>query len=117
MSNPAAAPQARYQTYAEFWPFYLNEHAKTLTRALHYVGTSLVFGCIGVAIATAQPRALIAAPFCGYGFAWVAHFFVEKNRPATFKYPLWSLASDFRMYFLALAGKLGAHLRAASASR
>jgi hypothetical protein len=117
MASPAAMPQSRYQTYAEFWPFYLNEHAKPATRAVHFAGTACVFACLGVAIATGRPMALAAAPLFGYGFAWFSHFFIEKNRPATFKYPLWSLASDFRMFFLAIAGKLGAHLQAARVAR
>ena len=96
----------RIQTYAEFWPFYLGEHSNPLCRQMHFVGTTLVLGLLVASIATMDARLLIGMPFAGYGFAWVAHFVVEKNRPATFKYPLWSFISDFRMWGAMATGKL-----------
>ena len=113
MSDDHASETGRYRTYAEFWPYYLSEHAKPETRVLHYFGTGL-----GIALALAAlllwdwtliPAALVS----GYLFAWIGHFFVEKNRPATFTYPLWSLVSDFRMLGFWLAGKLDAELERA----
>jgi hypothetical protein len=99
------------QTYREFWPFYLEEHSKPVTRGLHFVGTALVFVALAAAIATRTWWLLVLMPVVGYGFAWVAHFTVEKNRPATFTYPFWSLYSDFRMFFVWLLGGLGSELR------
>ena len=105
--------QKEYTTFAAFWPFYLREHSLPRTRMLHYVGTSLVV-LIGVyGIVSANWALLIAMPVAGYFFAWIAHFTVEKNRPATFTYPFWSLAADFRMWWLWLTGRLDAHLREA----
>jgi hypothetical protein len=98
-------------TFAEFWPFYVREHSRALTRGLHYVGTAGVIASV-VAAVTVGPLKLVAlAPVFGYGFAWAAHFFVEKNRPATFKHPLWSLAADFVMFGKMLRGQMGAEAR------
>ena len=103
---------AKITSYAAFCPYYLREHAKRETRAVHYAGTALTFVLLAVAI-VAGGYWWAALPIAGYGFAWAAHFGVEKNRPATFTYPLWSLASDYRMFFLWASGRLGPHLRAA----
>lgn len=102
-----------YTTFAEFWPFYLREHSKPATRALHYVGTSLVVALAGYALLMGEWLWLIALPLAGYFFAWLAHFTIEKNRPATFTYPLWSLFADFRMWWLWLSGDLKAELERA----
>lgn len=103
-----------YRTFAEFWPFYLREHSKPATRALHYTGTSLVVAIALFAAVTGRWWWLLAIPIAGYGFAWIAHFKVERNRPATFTYPLWSLAADFRMWGLWVAGRLEKELERAA---
>ena len=100
----------QYRSFAQFWPFYLREHSRPRTRALHYAGTTLVVAIAIIAAATGRWLWLLAIPLAGYGFAWLAHFAVEKNRPATFTYPLWSLAADFKMWALWLAGRLGSEL-------
>ena len=106
-----------YSTFAEFWPFYLREHSKPRTRALHYVGTTLVVMLAIFALATANWWVLVALPIAGYFFAWIAHFGVEKNRPATFTYPAWSLKADFKMWWLWLTGRLGPELDRAGVAR
>ncbi len=92
--------------YADFWPYYLQEHAKPATRNLHFLGTGLALASVVAAIATGRSWLGLVALVAGYGPAWIAHFFVEKNRPATFTYPLWSLISDFRMAWCWIAGRL-----------
>jgi hypothetical protein len=99
----------RIATYMEFWPHYLREHGKAGTRALHYVGSGLSLALLAYAIA-ANFWALALVPLAGYGLAWTGHGFVEGNRPTTFKYPWWSLISDYRMFGLWIAGRLGPHL-------
>jgi hypothetical protein len=101
------------KSFEEFWPFYLREHSHPGTRALHLVGTSLSLLIAVSAIALRQPALLPAAVVCGYAFAWIGHFFVEHNKPATFKHPLWSFRADFRMWALALTGRLGPELQRA----
>ena len=101
---------SRFQTYAEFWPFYLGEHARRSTRAVHYVGTIGSTLALVVALVTRDWWLLLAVPFFGYGPAWFSHFFIEKNRPATFQAPVWSLISDYRMCGLFLTGRLGNEL-------
>ncbi len=96
-----------YKNLKEFWPFYLSEHADIRNRVLHFVGSTLVLVLIALAIVKANPWFLLGAPFAGYGFAWVGHFIVEKNRPATFTYPFMSLASDWVMYYFIWTGQIG----------
>lgn len=106
-----------HTSFASFWPYYLREHARPRTRALHYVGTSLVVAIALFAVVSGRWWWLLALPVAGYAFAWIAHFAIEKNRPATFAYPLWSLAADFRMWALWLAGRLGPELDRAGIPR
>ena len=106
-----------HASFASFWPYYLREHARASTRALHYIGTTQVVGIALFALATGRWGWLIAVPLAGYAFAWIGHFAVEKNRPATFTYPLWSLAADFRMWALWLSGRLGPELDRAGVRR
>lgn len=103
----------QYSTFAEFWPYYLREHSRPQTRALHYLGTTVVLVLAIVALASGHLVWLAAMPVAGYLFAWIGHFGVEKNRPATFTYPLWSLVADFRMWWLWLTGRLASELRRA----
>ena len=102
-----------HKTYAEFWPYYLQEHSKPATRMWHYIGTLIALAVLVYAIATQNWWFLLAAVISGYFFAWVSHATIEKNRPATFTYPLWSLFSDFRMLFCFLTGQMGKELKKA----
>ncbi|MCA9707845.1 MAG: DUF962 domain-containing protein [Myxococcales bacterium] len=99
--------ESRIQSYAEFWPYYVGEHRSPVCRGLHYFGTSVALCTLATAIITGTAWMGALALVLGYGPAWVGHFFVEHNRPATFKYPLWSLLSDFKMLGLALRGAMG----------
>ena len=90
------------KTFAEFWPFYLREHRLPATRRIHFVGSTLSLGWMAAALLTQRWPLLWGALVTGYAFAWVGHFFIEHNRPATFRYPLWSLAADWKMWWLML---------------
>ncbi|MCP5325165.1 MAG: DUF962 domain-containing protein [Oceanospirillaceae bacterium] len=98
-------PEKRFQSFAEFYPFYLAEHSNRTCRNLHYVGSSLVLACLAYAILSADYLWLLALPLIGYGFAWVGHFFFEHNRPATFQYPLYSFMGDWVMLKDFVTGK------------
>lgn len=100
----------RFHSYRQFWPFYLAEHSRPGTRALHYLGTGLGLGLMVLAIALGDWRLLAGALVAGYGFAWTGHAFIEGNKPATFRHPLWSFISDLRMAGLWASGRLGTEL-------
>ena len=95
----------KISTLKEFYPFYLEEHSNPTSRILHFIGTSLVLLLIPTALIMNEAKVLLLIPFVGYGFAWVGHFFFEKNKPATFQYPGYSLASDFILFWDLLRGK------------
>lgn len=97
---------SRIKTYKEFYQFYLSEHSHRGTKIFHFVGTFLVFFVIGYVVYSGKERFLWYLPIFGYGFAWLSHAIFEKNKPATFKYPIWSLISDFKMFFDLLTGKV-----------
>ena len=97
---------AEFSSFKQFYPYYLGEHANRTCRRLHFVGSTLVILVIVAALVSGQLRWLWLAPIAGYGFAWVGHFFFEKNRPATFKHPLYSLWGDWVMYAQIWRGKI-----------
>jgi hypothetical protein len=94
-----------YKTFKEFYPFYLDQHKKTGTRITHFVGTTAFFILVLISIIYKLPWILLAGVVSAYFFAWIGHFFIEKNKPATFQYPFYSLISDFKLYFQLLTGK------------
>jgi hypothetical protein len=96
----------KYRTFSEFWPFYVLEHSQPGTRQLHFIGTTLLFICLAAIPLIGSVWFLLIGIVTAYGCAWIGHFLIEKNRPATFKYPFLSLAGDFKMYAMMLAGKM-----------
>lgn len=94
----------RIKSFREFYPYYLEEHRKKGNRLLHFFGTSLFFLFVLAAIFLKWGWGILVGVIAAYGFAWIGHYFIEKNRPATFRYPLWSLLSDFKLYFQLLGG-------------
>ena len=99
-----------FRSFDEFWPYYLREHSKGATRALHFAGTTVAMVAVAAGVVLRRPALLIAAPVVGYGMSWIGHFFVEKNRPATFKYPLWSFQGDMKMWGMIVSGTLDAEI-------
>ena len=94
-----------YKTFKDFYPYYIEEHSKPKTKLLHFIGTSISLFFLVQLVITFDPIYLIYALLSGYGFAWVAHFFIEKNKPATFTYPFFSLIGDYKMFYEILLGK------------
>ncbi|RMA77621.1 DUF962 domain-containing protein [Umboniibacter marinipuniceus] len=99
----------RYKSFNDFWPHYVREHAKPSTRMLHFIGTSLILPLVYLGITTSSYW-FLSIPLVAYGLAWTGHFFIERNRPATFQYPLWSLLGDFKMFAYMLQGKMAAEV-------
>lgn len=90
--------ESEYHSFRDFYPAYLAEHSKPATRRLHFVGLLLALAALAAAAVTHDWRWLLAAPVVGYGLSWIGHFAFERNRPATFRHPLYSLAGDFAMF-------------------
>ena len=90
--------ERHFASFSEFYAFYLSEHSTPACRRLHFAGSTLVIACVVAAVGTGNAWWLLGAPLCGYGFAWIGHFFFERNRPATFRHPLYSLLGDWVMY-------------------
>ena len=103
----------RFNSISDFYPFYLSEHRKRSTRTMHFIGTALVILCLLYSIMMQKWILLLLIPVLGYGFAWVSHAFLERNKPATFTYPFYSLGSDFIMFWDILTGKIGKRLEEA----
>ena len=95
-----------FASFREFYPFYLGEHANRTSRRLHFIGSLGVLVLLGLAIWSRNGWYLLGALFCGYGFAWIGHFFFEKNRPATFRHPFYSFVGDWAMFRDILSGKI-----------
>ena len=100
------------ESYEAFWPYYVSQHRHPVNRGLHFAGTTLVLACLVMAVLTSSLW-LVVVPIAGYSFAWMGHFVFERNKPATFTYPLWSLRADFRMYRLLWLGRMSAEIRRA----
>lgn len=96
----------KFDSFKEFYPFYLAEHSHPICRALHFIGSCCIILLLLIALLTMHWQYLVAIPIVGYGFAWVGHFGFEKNQPATFKYPFYSLMGDWVMFKDILFGKV-----------
>lgn len=110
MNSASKTDNERYQSFKEFWPYYLSEHKLITCRALHYVGTIASATLLIYFIVTQQWALLPLVLIAGYGPAWIGHFFIEKNRPATFTYPWWSFMGDYKMCYMAIKGELRGEL-------
>jgi hypothetical protein len=99
-----------FESFEDFWPHYVRAHSEKTNRRLHFIGTTLAMGCVGGAALLRRPLLLLAAPVVGYGFAWVGHFVFQKNIPATFGNPLYSLRADFVMWSKIANGTMDAEV-------
>lgn len=106
MSSSEERAPPRYASFRDFYPFYLGEHANRTSRRLHVCGTLLALALAATALASGRLALLWAVPVAGYAFAWVGHYFFEKNTPATFTHPLYSLRGDFTMMYEVLTGRI-----------
>lgn len=97
-----------FKSFSDFYPYYLQEHSNMMCRKLHFVGTAGVIALLLLFFFTGDLMVLAALPVVGYGFAWIGHFLFEKNKPATFKHPYYSLLGDFRLFWEILSGKVNA---------
>jgi hypothetical protein len=104
--SDVATPAKKYASFAEFYPFYLSEHSDRTCRRLHFAGSTLALICLVALLVTRNPWWLLAGLVCGYGFAWLGHFVFEKNHPASFKQPLYSLMGDWKMFWQIVTGKI-----------
>ncbi len=98
--------EERYRSFGDFYPFYLSEHSNKVSRRLHFTGTSIAVALLITAAITQRWWLIAVALVQGYAFAWVGHYFFERNRPATFRYPAFSLMGDWRLWWEILTGKL-----------
>jgi hypothetical protein len=96
----------RFASFDDFYPFYLREHSSRVSRRLHVIGTLLALLLAVAAVVTQKWALLWGVPVAGYAFAWIGHFFFERNTPATFRHPLYSLRGDFTMLRDVLTGRL-----------
>ncbi|MCI0339375.1 MAG: DUF962 domain-containing protein [Acidobacteria bacterium] len=106
-------PSERIKSFQEFWPYYVREHSRPGCRLLHFIGSSAGLICLIVSLFTGKLWLILLGLLIGYGFAWTGHFFIEHNKPATFKYPLWSFISDWKMWSLMLTGQMNAEVERA----
>jgi hypothetical protein len=98
------------ETFEQFWDFYVSEHKQKATRILHFVGLTGAMICVAGGLLTKRRWLLLLAPLLGYGPAWFSHFVIEGNKPASFKYPLWSLRADFLMWWKTASGQMQAEV-------
>ncbi len=103
----------RLSSFKDFWPYYVREHAHPVNRILHFIGSTLGLVCLALAFSVGSLWLLPTGLVFGYGFAWVGHFFIEHNKPATFQHPIWSLCADWKMWFLMLTGRMQPEVRRA----
>ncbi len=106
-----------FQSFSEFWPYYLSQHSKRGTRWLHFIGNTNLFFWLIVSVINLNWKICVFAIVSSYGIAWIGHFFVEKNIPATFRYPIWAGLGDMLMYFKMIRGELDAELKRHSGSK
>jgi hypothetical protein len=105
--------QDRIKNFDEFWPYYVREHSTAGCRSLHFIGSTLGLICLAAAFITSNLWLILLGFILGYGFAWAGHFFIEHNKPATFKYPLWSFRADWKMWVFMLLGRMRAEVERA----
>jgi hypothetical protein len=106
LSKRGAMDKVSFGSFAQFYPFYLSEHANRTCRRLHFAGSLCVLALLAAALVSGRALWLLAMPVAGYGFAWIGHFAFEKNRPASFSHPLYSFMGDWVMFYQLLSGRL-----------